>query len=580
VTNYVMFESGQPLHAFDYDVLQQRAGGGTPTIITRRPLPGEKLTTLDGVERTLDEQTILVCDEAGVLSLGGIMGGAESEIGDSTRNVLLEAASWDYINIRRTMTAQKISTEAGLRFSRGVHPQQAARAVRRAAALIYELGGERAEIARGVIDEYPAPAPSVEIALPLSEVTRIVGLELDAATVSGILERLQFRVQAEGDTLRVTVPDHRVDISGGAVGIADLCEEIARVYGYDRIPDTLIEDMLPPQTGNESLLREERVRDILAQAGLREVINYRLTTPEAEARLLPPGETATVESLYSDGADYVRLANPISLERTVLRHTLLDGVLQNLADNRRSAPRMRLYEIGSVFLLQPGAPLPAEPRRLAIALSGARAVPGWQDDAAARKAAQSETLGFFDLKGVLETLTTALRLPGGAAALTFKAEAHPTFHPGRCAAIYLRGARIGVVGEVHPLVRDAYDLTAPVAAAEIDLDALIGELPLIDRIRPILTTPAVYQDIAVVVNETVSAAQLEVAIRAAGGELLRDVQLFDLYQGDQVPDGQKSLAYALTFQAADRTLTDKEVARLQAQIVRALDAQFGATLRA
>jgi len=574
VTNYVMFELGQPMHAFDYDVLLRRSGGKPPRIITRRAAAGEVLETLDGVKRVLDDQTVLVCDSEGALGLGGIMGGAESEIQPNTRNVLLEVASWNYINIRRTMAVQKMSSEAGVRFSRGVHPEQARRAIGRGAELMRVLGGAQARITRNVIDIYPKPAPQITVDLPLREVRRTIGLSLDAETVSGILTRLQFGVTQEGDLLRVTVPDHRVDISTGQIGVADLCEEIARIYGYDRIPDTLIEDALPDQVADEALLREERCRDILAQLGLREVINYRLTTPEAEARLIAPNMSALDGA---DKAEYVRLANPISAERTVMRQTLLNGLLVNVAENLRHSTHLRLFEIGSIFLGRADSPLPDEPRRLAIALCGTRELSSWQRGEVTPK--NAPLMDFYDLKGILEALAQALRLRGGVRALTFKAHEHPTYFPGRCAALYLRGERIGFMGEVHPLVRARYEIGLPVIACELDFEALTADVPLIDRIQPLPITPPVYEDIALVVSEAVTAAELEAVIREAGGELLRDVRLFDVYRGAPLPEGKKSLAYALTYQA-DRTLTDKEVAAVRAKIIKAAESQLNAVLRA
>jgi phenylalanyl-tRNA synthetase beta chain len=558
VTNYVMFEIGQPLHAFDYDVLVRRAGG-KPTIITRNATPGEKLTTLDGVERTLDEPSILV-----------------SEIQPDTRNVLLEAANWNYINIRRTMGVQKLSSEAGLRFSRGVHPALAERGIRRAAELMRALGGTKASIAQGVLDIYPLPAPAIKVDLPLRRARELIGIAISAEDAADILRRLQFEVEVEhapdGDVLHVTVPDNRVDISAGEIGIADLCEEIARIYGYDRIPNTLIEDMLPPQTGNESLVREERVRDLLAQAELREVVNYRLTTPEAEARLTPQG----FRSGWPE-AEYITLANPISLDRTVLRHALLNGVLDTLAKNARHTNRQKLFEIGSVFIPKPGELLPDEPRHLALAFTGPREVASWQDGPAGRKALLGNLMDYFDLKGVLETLAKGLRLPGGA--VSFRPDEHNTFHPGRCAGIYVRGQLIGHVGELHPLVREAYEIGQPVIAAEMDLDPLIADLPLVDKVTPVPTQPAVFQDIALIVSDSTPAAEVEATIRAAGSALLRNVELFDVYRGDPIPPGKKSLAYSLTYQADDRTLTDAEVAKLQAQIVKAVERKLGASLR-
>ncbi len=271
VTNYVMLETGQPLHAFDYDILVERAGG-TPTVITRLPEEGERLTTLDGVDHALDEFTILVADTAGGLSIGGVMGGLESEIHDGSVNVLLEAANWNFINIRRTIRGQEISSEAGARFSRGVHPAVSEFDLLRGIELMRLLGG--GEIAEGIIDEYPLPAPVMIVDLYMSEVERILGIALDQNEVKAILESLEFTVEVKDQgILKVTAPDHRMDIGylndpahkdiQDVVGQADLIEEIARIYGYDRIPNTIMPDELPPQRNNDSLIQEERVRDIL-----------------------------------------------------------------------------------------------------------------------------------------------------------------------------------------------------------------------------------------------------------------------------------------------------------------------------
>jgi phenylalanyl-tRNA synthetase beta chain len=571
ITNYIMFEIGQPLHAFDYEVLVRRAesvGQKTPKIITRNAAEGEKLTTLDGVARTFDSEAILVCDEAGVLSIGAIMGGAESEIRPDTRHVFLEGANWNFINIRRTMTLQKMTTEAGLRFSRGVHPALAERGVRRAAELMRKLGAGK--IAPTPLDLYPLPAPVVRVDLPLSEVERLIGLPLTAAQVTAILSRLQFKISAVSDSvLRVEVPDHRVDIGEQAIGIADIVEEIARIYGYDRIPNTLIADMLPPQANNDELLREDRVRDLLADAGLREVINYRLTTPEAEAKLTATGAASGWPAL-----PYVRLANPISAERTALRQTLLHTMLENVAANARHSKQQKLFEIGSVFLPHEGEPLPREPRRLSLVLVGPRQLPSWSDTESVSKG----EIDFFDLKGVLEGLGRGLRLPAGA--LSFAASQHGTFYPGRTATILLRGKAIGTLGELHPLVAESYGLGGTVAAAELEIEALVANLPLVDRILPVPTQPAVYQDLALVVDDKQAAAAVEAVIRKAGGALLRDVALFDVYRGGQLASGKKSLAYALTFRADDRTLTDADVAKLREKILKAAERELGAVLRA
>ncbi|MBN1562381.1 MAG: phenylalanine--tRNA ligase subunit beta, partial [Anaerolineae bacterium] len=368
-TNYVMLELGQPLHAFDYDVLLDRVDGATPTVITRLPDPGEHLLTLDGADHALDEWNILVADTEGSLSIGGVMGGLESEIWDpatmgepldatgvempdegeqvvgkaaiqrpATSTVLLEAAAWNFINIRRTMQSQKMDSEAGMRFSRGVHPEMAPRGLLRCIELMRQTGG--GVVSQGWIDEYPHPAPVVEVDLPVSEVDRLLGFEIPQDEIVAILRGLEFEVEENGDTLHVTVPDHRMDIGTGTTGQADLIEEIARIYGYDRIPITVIADMLPKQRSNTALDREEALRDALVRAGLREIVTYRFTTPEAESRLTPEG----VASHLPD-APYVELANPIAADKTVLRHTMLGSILEIAVSNARHTDRQQLFEI-------------------------------------------------------------------------------------------------------------------------------------------------------------------------------------------------------------------------------------------
>ncbi len=595
VSNYVMLEVGQPNHAFDWDVLRRRAdeyssppmggseGGHSPIkIITRLAHPGESVLTLDGKTHQMPDYAILVTDPKSNLSIGGIMGGGESEVSDHSRNILLEAAAWNFINIRRTSQALNIKSEAAYRFSRGVHPSQAMLGALRGAKLMVELAG--GQMAPGVLDYYPNPPQPVTLELPQAEVTRLLGVELSLAEIKTILESLEFQVESIDSTetdpnrkseiqnrksLLVTVPDHRLDISAEPVtGQADLVEEIARIYGYDRLPVTELADQLPPQRNNLSLDREERVRDLLVQCGLQEVITYRLTTREAEARVLG-GE--------ADHLSYITLANPSTPERAMMRHSLLNSVLDVVAENTKHHQRVQVFEVGHVYLPPNGgegeaAILPVEQRRLAIVMTGPREESGWL-------AADATPVDFFDLKGVVESLLDGLHV----GPISYSPERHHAYYPGRTAALTVKGERIGLFGQLHPLVAQAYPFKTeagwPLMVADFDLDKLLAQVPDGHVVKGVLRFPPVQQDIAVIVDEATPAEQVLALIWQAGQPLLTGARLFDLFRGEQIGAGKKSLAYSLTFQADDRTLTDAVVAKQQQKIVQQLERELGAKLR-
>ena len=567
ISNYVMLEIGQPNHAFDWDILRQRADeynpGGPVKIITRLAEAGEALETLDGEQHEMPETAILVTDPKSSLSIGGIMGGASSEVHDQSKNILLEAAAWNFINIRRTATALRISSEAGYRFSRGVHPSQAMLGALRGAHLMQKLAGGK--IVHEVFDYYPNSPQAVAVTLPVSEVTRLLGIELDLAAIKTYLERLEFDCQIlDEETLKATVPDHRLDISDDPViGRADLVEEVARMVGYDKIPETEMADVLPPQRNNIDLDREEMVRDLLVNAGLQEIMSYRLTTAEAEARLLPAG-------VSKDDMPYVSVVNPISAERVAMRHTLTNSVLEVMANNVRFSDRVQIFEVGQVFLADEGGILPEEQLRLVIAITGPRGPIGWQESDAG-------LADFYDLKGVVELLLAGLHIDDA----TYQSLSRPSYHPGRVAGLHIDGEFVGVLGEVHPQVVAAYDLPqdVPVLVADFDLHTLLDKVDDRYRVSPISRFPAVQQDIALILDEAVPAAQVDGLIRQSGGFLLADAALFDVYRGDPLPAGKKSLAYRLTFQAPDKTLNDKVVAKQQERIVKRLEKELGARLR-
>ena len=562
VTNYITFELGQPLHAFDYDALLARSNGEAPEIITRLPEEGETLTTLDDVERELDDFNILVCDTADILSLGGIIGGAETEISDTTTNVLLEAANWNFINIRRSSRAQKVFTEASTRFSRGVHPSQARLGVQRGIEMMRQLGG--GTIRDGIIDEYPLKNEPINVDLPVSEIQRLLGMSFDIQTAADVLSRLEFDVTIEEDTLHVIVPDHRLDIQADPdVGRADLIEEIVRIHGYDHIPNTILEDAMPEQATSRHYEQVEAIRDLMVELGLRENISYRFTTPEAEQTLVPPGAKPS----FPD-AKYVEMLNPITDDKRVLRHTLLISLLETASQNVRFSNRQQIFEIGKVYLQYDNL-LPQEPTRLGILMTGLADEQTWQES-------QDTLLDFFDMKGVIEGLCHGLHVDD----IQLQRTEHTSFHPGRSADLLIGSTLIGSFGELHPVVAKRYKLTeAPVMIAELDLEALLDASHSNFEVQPIPVMPPVLEDIALVVSKNTPASDVESVIRKAGGKLLREVRLFDVYEGRSIAPNQKSLAYSLVYQADDKTLTDKEVAKLRKKIITLTERELGAKLR-
>lgn len=559
-TNYTMLEIGEPLHAFDYDVLCKRAGGKAPVISTRRAKQGETLTTLDDVERRLDDFTVLVTDQAGPLSLAGVMGGAESEVTQETVNVLLEGASWNYVNVRRTVASQGLPSEAAYRFERGVHPDLAPKGVMRCLDWMRKWTG--GTVAEGLVDEYPLPPQDPTLTLTSADIERWLGISLTPPEIKELLEKLEFSVQIKKHELEIKTPPHRLDIGVGMVGKADLMEEIARIYGYDRIPESKMSAGLPPQVGNPELELEEKIRDKLAGLGLQEVINYRMTSPEAERKALPPDEA-------SQELDYLELANPISSDKTVMRRNLLASLLEVVAKNHRSQERIALFEIGPVFLPEDDAGEIQEATKLGLVLTGERTLPGWQS-------ADQKVMDFYDLKGILEALLADLHIEG----VEFKPEPAVGFHPGKSARIESKGSLLGYLGEVHPQVKRNYRLPdRPLSAALLDLDALLVGVELLYDVEPIPDQPPVLEDLALVVDDQMPAGEVEAMIRQTGGKTLREVRLFDVYRGEQLGEGKKSLAYSLVYQHPEKTLTDKEVLAIRNKIVKRLEKELGAQLR-
>ncbi len=573
ITNYVMLLTAQPLHAFDLD----KVPGGALTV--RTASQGEKMTTLDDVERSLDAETVLVCDADGPTGIAGIMGGQVSEVSEATTRVLLEVANWNGTNILRTSRQLGLRSEASSRFEKQLHPALCMRAQVVASRLMVELCG--AKLVPGTIDAAGGLETPHELTLRAARVSGLLGMEISQADQAAYLERLGFGVKLTGGDLEVEVPpDRHHDVSREV----DLIEEVARVHGIDEhLPTTL-----PAVAGRVGgLSREQRLRRRveggLCDLGFDQVVGWSFTDPGESERLRIP-----LDDLRSAA---VRLSNPLSEEQSEMRTMVLGSLLDVAARNlSRGAQRLALFEAGSVYLLEappgesaaedlgvgrvdplagvfPGQrPAPvAEPRRIAALAVGPLVARSWRGG--------GEPADFFSLKGVLEALAGQL-----GAELTFAPAAEPFLHPGRSAAVAVAGVAAGWIGEVHPLVCRAWDLDAAVAF-EIDLAPLLAAAGAGGESYEDFTSfPAVYQDLAVVVPSELAATELRRTILAAGGELLRAADVFDLFEGKQLGAGRKSLALNLEFRAPDRTLTDEEVGAAREAIKAAL-AEIGGALR-
>ena len=566
ITNYVMLLTAQPLHAFDLD----RVPGGALTI--RVAAAGERMTTLDGVERELDAETVLVCDADGPTGIAGIMGGQVSEVSEETTSVLLEVANWSGTNILRTSRLLGLRSEASSRFEKQLHPALCMRAQAIASRLMVELCGAR--LVPGTIDvAAPPPAPR-RLRLRAARLEGLLGMHVNHADQADYLERLGFGVEPAEPDLEVTVPpDRYYDVTREA----DLIEEVARVHGLDaHLPTTL-----PAVAGRVGRLsRRQRLRrraeDRLRDLGFDQAVGWSFTDPGEPGRLRIPPEDRRARP--------VALANPLSEEHSAMRTTLLGSLLDVAARNlARGAERLAVFEAGAVYLDASPAELDLLDDPLAGSFAGERPAPCLEPSRVAALAVgalvpgswrgEAEPADFFSLKGALEALAAALRAP-----LSFAAATEPFLHPGRAAAVAAGGAPAGWLGEVHPLVCRAWDIESAVAfeldAAPLLAAAEAGE----ERFEEITEFPPVRQDIAVVVPEALGADAVVATVREAGGEELSEVGVFDLYRGEQLGAERKSLALRLRFSAADRTLTDEEVAGHRAAIVAAL-AEIGGTLR-
>lgn len=562
VTNYVMLEMGQPLHAFD---LHRLGGTGErKRIVVRRARPGETLVTLDGAERRLATDDLVIADgeEGGrAVALAGVMGGGNSEVTPETTAILLESASFHNLSVRRTARRLGIPSEASSRFEKWVDPEGCRAAADRAMTLLQELAG--GEVLAGAVDVYPRPAEPRRIAARSAWINAFLGTALSDAEMGAIFERLGFEVgDFHAGSILVTVPTRRPDVEGEA----DLAEEVARLHGYNRIPVTLPKSPAAPATPSPERRLAAEARAVCLAAGLCEVMTYSFMDPAGFDRVGLPADDARRRA--------IPLANPLSEDQGVMRTCLLPLLLEVAATNvRHRRTDVSVFEIGRVYLPKglPLAELPEERLALGAVLMGAADRGGWYGPAV--------EADFYHAKGLVEAVCRRLGVDG----VTFEAHAAPGYHPGRTARLLAPGGSgaqtLGVLGELHPETARAYDLPGRVLAVELDLTALMALARPVRAYRPLPRFPASDRDLAVLVPDGVPAARVEATIAAAGGDLLESVRLFDLYRGAGVPEGWRSLAYSLVYRAGDRTLTDAEVDAVHGRVRAALAERLGARLR-
>jgi len=545
-TNYVLLELGHPLHAFDYDRLAENR------IVVRRAGHGERIVTLDGEGRALLPDILVIADAVKPVAVAGIIGGQETEVTDSTRNILIESAYFDPGTIRRGSKKMGVSTEASYRFERGADPEMVLSAADRAAGLIQELAG--GELAMGSIDNYPSRFAPAEIVLRPARANALLGTEISPPEMADMLAKLEFRVTGHDEQLTVTVPSFRGDVRREA----DLIEEIARVRGYDRIPSTRPRAAIELPRRNQEFSFSKEVADALLSLGMTEVITLSFSCPEDMERIG-----------YANAADQmVKLMNPMTERQSALRASLIPGIMWTLERNsRRGRPDCTIFEVGKVFAPASTGTQPDETLMAAVAIMGEVIPHHWQ--------VTGTKSDFYYLKGVVGALLRKLHCPD----VSFQTGTHPALSEKACAEICVGGIVCGCTGEVRDAVLDHFGVAEPVFILELNLDMLRPLTGVRPVHQPIPKFPSSGRDLAIIVAEHVRAQDLIALIRSTGGDLVRDVTVFDVYRGSQVPSGMKSLAFSIRYLAPDRTLTDEEVNKLHDKITEALAVKFHARVR-
>ena len=544
ITNFILLEYGQPLHAFDYDRL------GSKEILVRRAKSGEKIVTLDDAERTLSEDHLVITNGTEPVALAGVMGGATSEVQNDTTTVLIESAYFKGTTIRTASKDHGLRSEASARFEKGIDPKRTHDAADRAAALMAAYAD--GEIVAGTVEATTLQLAPVVVSITLDRINRVLGTSISAKEVATIFTNLQFEFEEDNDAFHVTVPTRRGDITIQE----DLIEEVARLYGYDRLPTTLPVGETIPGRLTEYQEKRRKVRRYLEGAGLYQAVTYSLTSEDK------------VKQYALEDADPIHLAMPMSEERGMLRLSIVPQLLEVVSHNlARQIVNVAIYETGSVFLSKEGSELPEEKERLSGALTGLWQAHLWQGE--------KKAVDFYVTKGVIDGLFNLLGLEDRVVYRQARIEG---MHPGRTAEVLLDDNQIGFIGQVHPTVQKQLDLQETYVF-ELSLQQMLTTSVNEIKYSPIPRFPSMARDIALVVASDVAASDIKSVISEAGGKLLKEVAIFDLYEGEHIEQGKKSVAFSLRYLDPERTLTDEEVTKAHEKVLNAVEEKLGATLR-
>lgn len=539
VTNYVMLEVGQPMHAFDLDMVEKRL------IIVNTAKEDEMFTTLDGVTRKLDNKMLMICDGNKPVGIAGVMGGENSEIVEKSTTILLESANFYSDNIRKTSKKLGLRTEASSRYEKGIDPNICLYAVNRACQLIEEL--EIGKVVKGTIDIYPKTGEKRVVEVRPDRVNALLGTDIELEEILNILRRLEIEVECRNDIIEARVPTFRLDL----LEEIDFVEEVARIYGFDNLPITLPKGNTQGLRTNGQII-EDYAKNILTNVGLNEILTYSFVSPKGLNKI-----GVSEESIMRRA---IRLINPLGEETSTMRTTMMPNMLEVLARNyNRNVENVKAFEIGRIFIPYeiPVVRLPIERHTLSLGMYG-------------------DKVDFYVLKGVIETLLRKM----GIKDFEFLSEKnHSTFHPGRCASVINGNHLLGVFGEVNPDVCESYGIDTRVYLGEMDFN-IIMQLAKMDKVyKGLAKYPAIIRDIAMVVKDEIFVKQIEDIIKKNGQNLLESVELFDVYKGKQIQQGHKSVAYTLTYRAEDRTLTDEDLHGIHGKILKELNEKLGAVLR-